>query len=170
MVLAFKAINGTAPIHLRPNTGQTTCPSESTSLIYISWPTGTPMADSKQSPLSRVATLLCFGTSVVGQTPNQCQDSSTCRKTSGIIFAFSSGGGTHPTVFQWHNSIKRHIPSCVGWIAAAKQQHTTPRIGVPVQGSVYAADQQRCSQVFFFCKSKSSLKSLVTSLSQVSSL
>ena len=29
----------------------------------------------KQSPLSKVATLLCFGTSVVGRSPDKCQDS-----------------------------------------------------------------------------------------------
>ena len=48
---------------LPPNTGQTTRPSESTLLIYISWPAGTPIAEIKQSPLSTVTTLLCFGTS-----------------------------------------------------------------------------------------------------------
>ena len=32
---------------LPPNTGQTTCPSKSTLLIYVSWPTGSPIAESK---------------------------------------------------------------------------------------------------------------------------
>ena len=36
---------------LPPNTGQTTCPSERTWLIYISWPPDTVIAESKQSPL-----------------------------------------------------------------------------------------------------------------------
>ena len=60
---------------LPSNTGQTTRPSESTLLIYISWLAGTPIAESKQSPLSELVTLLCFGTSVVERTPDQCQDS-----------------------------------------------------------------------------------------------
>ena len=56
-------------------TGQTTRPSKSTSLHYISWPAGTAITDSKQSPHSEVATLLCFSTSVVERTPDQSQKS-----------------------------------------------------------------------------------------------
>ena len=41
-------------------------------LYYISWPAGT-------ASLSAVATLLCFGTSVVERTPDQCQDSGITR-------------------------------------------------------------------------------------------
>ena len=44
-------------------------------LCSISWPAGTPIAESKQSPLSKVTTLLCFGTSVVEWTSDQSQDS-----------------------------------------------------------------------------------------------
>lgn len=40
-------------------------PSKSTSLHHISWPAGTPMTESKQSPHSEVATILFFGTLVV---------------------------------------------------------------------------------------------------------
>ena len=42
----------------------------STLLYYISGPTGTAIAETKQSLLSDVTTL-CFGTSVVEQPPNQ---------------------------------------------------------------------------------------------------
>ena len=48
---------------------------ESTSLFHISWPAGTSITQSNQWPLSKDATLLCFGTSVVEQTTDQCQDS-----------------------------------------------------------------------------------------------
>ena len=34
-----------------------------------------PIAESKQSPLTQVTTIFCFGTSVVEWTPDQCQDS-----------------------------------------------------------------------------------------------
>ena len=65
-----------AQIHLMVNLSTTTRPSKSTSLIYTSWPTGSRIAESKQSLLSEVSmTLLCFGTSVVEGTPDQCQDS-----------------------------------------------------------------------------------------------
>ncbi|XP_030298124.1 psychosine receptor-like [Sparus aurata] len=60
MVLAFKA-----KLHLPPNTCQTTCPSESTSLYDISWPAGTAIAECKQRSLSEVETLLCYGASLV---------------------------------------------------------------------------------------------------------
>ena len=52
---------------LPPNTGQTSRLSESTSLYYISWPAGNAIAESKQNPLGEVATLLCFGASVLEQ-------------------------------------------------------------------------------------------------------
>ena len=58
MVLAVKAVNGTAPV------------KPSTLFYYISWPTGTAIAESKQNPLSEVTTPLCFGTSMVERTPN----------------------------------------------------------------------------------------------------
>ena len=56
---------------LPPNTGQIARPGKSISLIYVSWLTGIAI---KQSTLSKVVTLLCFGTSVVKRTPDQCQD------------------------------------------------------------------------------------------------
>ena len=65
---------------LPPNTGQTTRPSESASLIYISWPTDTSIDERKQSSLSEVATLLYFRTSVVERTPDQSQDSGITRQ------------------------------------------------------------------------------------------
>ena len=43
MVLAFSAVNGNCT-RLPLNTGQTTHPSESTLLYYISWQAGTPIA------------------------------------------------------------------------------------------------------------------------------
>ena len=52
-------------IHLPPNTGQTTRPSMSTSLHYISWPTGTAITDSKQRLHSEVTAPLCSGATVV---------------------------------------------------------------------------------------------------------
>ena len=48
-VFRHKGHNRTVPVYL-----QTTCPSESTSLYYISWPAGTAITASKQSPLSEV--------------------------------------------------------------------------------------------------------------------
>lgn len=58
------------------------------------------------------------------------------------IFCYQLVNGTHPTVVQWHNSLKRHLPLCVCGIPAVEQQHTTPRIAIPVQWSVYTAEQQ----------------------------
>ena len=58
-----------------PNTGQTTSSNKSPSFYYISWPASTPIAESKQSPLSEVATLLCFATSVDGRNLDQSHDS-----------------------------------------------------------------------------------------------
>ena len=46
---------------LPPNTSQITRPRESASLMYISWPGSTTIAESKQSPLSEVTTPLCSG-------------------------------------------------------------------------------------------------------------
>ena len=61
IVLAFKLINRTAPLYLQT--------------YYISWPAGTAIAESKQSPLCKVATPLCFGTSMVELAPDHYQDS-----------------------------------------------------------------------------------------------
>ena len=62
---------------LPPNTGQTTCPIMPPLLLRCgrAGRLALPSFKSEQSPLSEVATLLCFGTSVVEQTPDQCQDS-----------------------------------------------------------------------------------------------
>ena len=56
MVLAFNAVNRTAPIYLQ-------------TLVRLHAPAR------KQSSLGEVVTLLCSGTSVVEQTPDQCQES-----------------------------------------------------------------------------------------------
>ena len=74
MVLAFKAVNGTAPV-FPPNTDQTTSSISSTSLHSISWPAGNTITESKQSSLSKVTTGLCSCDSGVEQTLDQCQDS-----------------------------------------------------------------------------------------------
>ena len=58
--------------------------SESTLLIYISWPTGTPIAESKQSPLNEVVTLLIFGTNS-WLIPAQQNHSPTSSKDSRLI-------------------------------------------------------------------------------------
>ena len=62
-----------------PTTDKTTCPSPSTLVYYVSWPARTAIAESKQSSLSEVGAPLCFGTSVVERTPDQCQDSGITR-------------------------------------------------------------------------------------------
>ncbi|XP_030286092.1 tripartite motif-containing protein 40-like [Sparus aurata] len=90
MVLAFKAFNGTSPLYLQTL-------RESTSRIYIRWPAGTPIADSKQSPLSKVATLLCFGTSVVERTPDQCQDSGITPSSAKVLKTHLFGLQLDPT-------------------------------------------------------------------------
>ena len=56
---------------LPPDTGQTTRYSTNTSLGYISWPTGSAIAESKQNSHSEVTNFLCSGASVVEQTPDQ---------------------------------------------------------------------------------------------------
>ena len=67
--IQFKNIQGHKQncTRLPLNTGQTTRPSESTLLHYISWPAGAHHWE-------QIA-LLCSGASVVERTPDQCQDS-----------------------------------------------------------------------------------------------
>ena len=62
MVLAFKAINGAAPVYLQ-------------TLVRPHAPARALHSDCH--PHSKVATLLCFGTSVVEWTPDQCQNRGT---------------------------------------------------------------------------------------------
>ena len=52
--------------HLPPSTGQTTRPSVSTWLQFISWLAGTAIAESKQRSLSKIKTVLV--------APDHCQD------------------------------------------------------------------------------------------------
>ena len=72
MVLAYKAVDGTAPAYLqallKPHTPARSLRS-TTSAGF-----GTAIAKSKQSPFNKVTTFLGFGTSVVERAPCRSQD------------------------------------------------------------------------------------------------
>ena len=61
-------------MHLPPNTGQTTHPSASTSLLSISWPAGTAIAERKQRSLSKVDSFLSAVVSLLAHPQDQCHD------------------------------------------------------------------------------------------------
>ena len=74
IVLEYKAVDGTAYLQQPTSKRQTTHPRSIPPLNYLRWTFGTSIAKIKQRSISKITTLLYFGTTVVERAPCQCQD------------------------------------------------------------------------------------------------
>jgi len=59
LVLAYKAVSGTAPTYLPPNISQTPLPSSCAPINNFSWTTGNTFTKNRQTLLCQFATILC---------------------------------------------------------------------------------------------------------------